>query len=189
MNDYDVVEASDDGNYRVRLVADDYIEQPYDETGPLVLRIMSGWSPSSTAEVLAGDHGNGEAEAVSRALEHFGSPSDREFRKFEKWARAFLGTRYIDTWYSDGYRGWYVALDSAAWRAMVGQADDYVRPDGSSYLSEWEAWATGDVYGYVVERRVVQETVTRDLDGKEISRDTHPAWEEVDSCWGFYGYD
>ncbi|WP_434589957.1 hypothetical protein [Streptomyces sp. A5-4] len=47
-------------------------------------------------------------------------------------------------------------------------------------MEEYEAWATGDVWGFVVEERVGW---TRD-DAPDESMET---WEYVDSCSGFYG--
>ena len=41
-----------------------------------------------------------------------------------------------------------------------------------SEIEEYNAWATGEVYGYIVERS------TTDAGG----------WEEVDSCWGHIGH-
>jgi hypothetical protein len=45
-------------------------------------------------------------------------------------------------------------------------------------LNEWRAYVEGDVWGYVVERKV-------DLSMTDC--DVIESWEEVDSCWGFYG--
>lgn len=44
------------------------------------------------------------------------------------------------------------------------------------------AWAWGDVYGYIVERKV---------SGRPDEEDDEPEWEEVEdgSCWGYYGTD
>lgn len=38
-------------------------------------------------------------------------------------------------------------------------------------VETFDQWLTGDVYGYVVERRVMG------------------GWDQVDSCWGFFGLD
>lgn len=40
-------------------------------------------------------------------------------------------------------------------------------------------WAWGDCYGYVLERAPIDDS----------ERDDDDAWQEVDSCWGFYGDD
>jgi hypothetical protein len=58
-------------------------------------------------------------------------------------------------------------------------------PDPVAYLKaqadEYEAWAVGDVWGYIIEREV---TWTRDDDPTQHTT----TWEHVDSCWGFYGH-
>lgn len=41
----------------------------------------------------------------------------------------------------------------------------------------YSAWAWGDVYGFIAERAPVDQEDREDSD----------AWEEIDSCWGFYG--
>lgn len=63
--------------------------------------------------------------------------------------------------------GWDKARRGAAdlAQALEAQADLY------------GAWAWGDVYGYIAERAP--------LDPQE--REDSDAWEEIDSCWGFYG--
>jgi hypothetical protein len=57
--------------------------------------------------------------------------------------------------------------------------------DQQTYLSaqaeEYAAWADGDVWGYVIERRVTWHHADHESD------DTMETWEHVDSCWGFYG--
>jgi hypothetical protein len=50
-----------------------------------------------------------------------------------------------------------------AWDAMTGETRMYAQ------------WAAGEVYGYVIE------------EGKTCGHCDHTVWEEVDSCYGFYG--
>lgn len=50
-----------------------------------------------------------------------------------------------------------------AWDAMTAETRMYAQ------------WAAGEVYGYVIE------------EGKTCGHCDHTVWEEVDSCWGFYG--
>lgn len=47
---------------------------------------------------------------------------------------------------------------------------------------EYRAWATGEVYGYVIEQRVTWERTDR-------PGATMQTWEHVDSCYGFYGHE
>lgn len=58
-------------------------------------------------------------------------------------------------------------------------------PDPAAYLKaqadEYESWAEGDVWGYIIERRV---SWTRDDDPTQHQT----TWETTDSCFGFIGY-
>jgi hypothetical protein len=45
------------------------------------------------------------------------------------------------------------------------------------------AWAWGDCYGYVIEKGTRTSYDPEDFDDGEIE------WEEIDSCWGYYGTD
>ena len=55
-------------------------------------------------------------------------------------------------------------------------------------LDELKAWGDGDVYGFVVEEKIVSQihkeytNVERDDEDYEEEE-----WEEKDSCWGYYG--
>ena len=54
--------------------------------------------------------------------------------------------------------------------------------------NELEAWAEGEVYGFVVEDAVRIQGIKTYYNGE---REDEPyidtQWEESDSCWGFYG--
>lgn len=68
------------------------------------------------------------------------------------------------------------SLDKFGWnKARRGAADLAQALEAQADL--YSAWAWGDVYGYIVERAP--------LDPQE--REDSDAWEEIDSCWGFYG--
>lgn len=45
-------------------------------------------------------------------------------------------------------------------------------------------WAWGDVYGYIIEEKKHFKKVYDDGEEEESEE-----WEEIDSCWGFYGRD
>ena len=63
-----------------------------------------------------------------------------------------------------------------AWGPHETSVEDILRGEVATY----DQHLTGDVWGYVVERR---ETWTN------ATGDTMHTWEQVDSCWGFYGSD
>lgn len=52
----------------------------------------------------------------------------------------------------------------------------------AAHAAEYQAWAEGEVYGWVIESRVTWQQV----DDPTI---TETRWEVIDSCWGFYGQD
>lgn len=62
--------------------------------------------------------------------------------------------------------------------------------------AEMQAWREGEVYGWVVEERVTWTTprrtqlkITGNIGALVTGPDTMTTWEQVDSCWGFYGLD
>lgn len=123
-------------------------------------------------------------EAVSRWTDRRGVSADR----FARYARIYQSDSvlYIGAVSRSGYNGAMTVDDNP----MPGEHHDGIvvvtrdtyasvngdavpTPESARELARWEvarysAWATGDVYGYVVE----------DSDGNEI-----------DSCWGYIGSD
>jgi hypothetical protein len=58
------------------------------------------------------------------------------------------------------------------------RSPDEIAADLQGQADLYRAWAFGDCYGYVL------EIATPADDG-----DDEPDWEEIDSCWGYYGSD
>jgi len=73
-----------------------------------------------------------------------------------------------------------IAFDTPQTRAELGEDVTTAAVEGSIRieLDEHTKWATGEVYGFVVERQAVSP------DGDVIGD-----WEHVDSCWGHIGRD
>jgi hypothetical protein len=150
--------------YRVRLEVDDSADKPYDDGATPILTIERvGYGTRVEAF-------NPQAEAYVSAVAEVLDRHDME--TVERFVKIFYGAIKMDTYWSDGIRGYYVAFDTAEWRAEVGATPERLKDE--NYLSEVEAWATGDVYGFIVERN--------------DSGDSDD-WEETDSCWGFYGHE
>lgn len=167
VDDLDII-AERDG-MRVRLEYDDSPEQPYDDGATPILTLeRSGYGGYRVAAF------NSQAEPYVSAVAEVLDRHDME--TVERFVKIFYGAVKLDSWYSDGLRGYYVAFDTADWREKVGAPVD--RLAAEDYLSEVRAWAEGDVYGYIVERRYAE-------DGYE----DEDSWEAVadGSCWGFYG--
>jgi hypothetical protein len=172
----EILKTSDDGRYRVLLIADEYPDEPYDDGQSPLLRLdNSGAYGTIRAEhVMATGRPLDDDARIEEAAERWGTPYSDDWPLFEKYLRAYYGTTEIETWYSGS--DWYVTYDTARWRNHVGA------PPGSADMSEYRAWCEGDVWGYAVEQNV---TWTRDDDPGQVMH----TWETADSCWGFYGSD
>lgn len=155
--------------YRVRLELDESPEQPYDDgqSPILLMTYRNGWHAE---HVDPGTHRPRDCDAdIQRAAEHFGSDFDR----LEYYLRAFHGVTKVEQ-FDTRDNDHYFSYDDKAWRDKVGA------PEGSASLEEWQAYVEGDVYGYVIEKRVNWTADADEFDDRE-------SWESVESCWGFYG--
>lgn len=87
---------------------------------------------------------------------------------------------YNDCWDS-GQVGWiYTTKDEAV--KEIGYVENDWRERAihlmEAEVKEYDQYLTGDVYGFTLLKKVDVE-----------AEDDDSAWEEVDSCWGFYGSD
>lgn len=190
MEDLDIIKESD--NYRVRLELDEYPEKPYDEGAtPILSREFRGYRSTWEAFNEAGEE---YVHIINRIAEEL--PGDVE-ENIERFLRIFCGT-YSVTWDSSEYNR-YVSFDTAAWREKMGLTDEYLErstierdklSEGS--LTEVMAWAEGDVYGIIEERKLNRQSTTVYTDpetGEEerTEADSGPVWDVVEAVWGFYG--
>lgn len=176
----EILATSDDGRYRVKLVADEDATEPYDDGQSPLLRIeLSSWG-TLAEHIMATGRPLDDDNRIEEAAQSWGPPSSSNWPKFEKYLRAYYGTREIETWYSGNY--WYVTYDTARWREYIGFEEDTETPHPLVNMTEYRAWCEGDCWGWVVERNV---TWHRD-DNPDATMQT---WEHVDSCWGYYGRD
>ncbi|MFJ9827728.1 hypothetical protein ACIRSU_25695 [Streptomyces sp. NPDC101160] len=166
----DVLSTTDDGRFRVRLVLDEHPENPRnDETLVHALTIdthLGQYHPVDT-------DGGPLAWAWDRLKWNRRNGVDI----FTRYVSIMHGGTVIESAPDCGPRSlWYVTGEEAL--AIDGGllTEGYVEAE----MQEYEAWAEGDVWGFVVEKRV---DWTRDDDPDESMQ----TWEEVDSCFGFYG--
>lgn len=171
MSDYEVVEER--GDYRVVLYPDIDSSDPRDNDGqsPLIRFYRD------TAEHIAPTWKSGREDNIEGAARRWGPPNRDTWHLFETYMRAFHGTTQIETYYSGNH--WYVTYDTTEWREDTGA------PANSVDITEWKAYCEGEVYGYVVQKRVTW--LAQDDAGAEYG--TMETWDDVDSLWGFYGYD
>lgn len=175
--------------HRVRLVLDDNTTDPREDDefacGALTI-------PSSLFVDVA-HPGELAEEAKPRLFGDYGrfyGHGDMSYRDgvavFERWVRVFHGGATLYDSPNDGpSMVWYMTPEMMRTRGFDGeQATDRDRMAEILELSrkEYRAWAEGDAWGVVVEKRVHWTTDDEDMDDSE--RDT---WEEVESVWGFIG--
>jgi len=181
----ETLKTSDDGQVRVRLIQDEDASEPYDDGQSPLLRIGQGYNGAQAEHVMATGRPLDDDARIKEAAERWGGPSDEDWPKFGKYLHAYYGTTTIKTWWSENY--WYVTYDTARWREYIGvpaaKTESWLADHADSInMDEYRAWCEGDCWGYVVERRV---TWHRD-DAPDEAMHT---WEDVDSCWGYYGQD
>lgn len=181
MEDLDIIEERD--GYRVRLQRDESPEQPYDDGATPIFTVEhSRWGGYRLAEAF-----NKQAEPYLDAVAEILRRHDME--TLERFVKIFYGAARMDSWYSEGLEGHYVAFDTAAWREKVGAPEESLKEE--YYLSEVRAWAEGDVWGYIVEKQLRFEKRFFDPEDAEVDYgyEDGTEWIEVDgeSCWGFYG--
>jgi hypothetical protein len=176
----ETLKISDDGRYRVRLVADECADEPYDDGQSPLLRFDyrgSGWRAE---HIMATGRPADDDDRIEEAAQRWGSPSGDDFALFEKYLRAYYGTTEIETWYSGSF--WYVTYDTSSWRAYTGFEPGAETPHPLVNMNEYKAWCEGDCWGYAVEQNVTWQRA----DDPDESMQT---WKTVDDCWGFYGSD
>lgn len=185
MTELDIVEENE--NYRVRL--------EYDDSG------IKPWGDFQTP-VLSKEFRYGSWEADNDAAEEFSGTVNeawdrlKDVETFERFIRIFLGAKSVIVSSSENRH--YVSFDTPEWREHTGLTDEYladtpeVKPEelAKGTLDEYIAWANGEVYGYIVEKKFITQTkyidpVTEEL----VNVEDDIEWVEVEdgSCWGFYG--
>lgn len=177
-------------NYRVRIVSDDSGEKPYDEGAtPILSREFGSYRMEWKAFNAQGEP---YADAVTEVYRRFDGGRDDTVARYLRIFHGAYSVAYDSSQYQQ-----YLAFDTAAWRESVGFTDEFLESatgdnskiaDGS--LTEVISWANGEVYGYVLERRVKSVTHRTDYaTGRELAPVEVDEWYEVDSCYGFYGWD
>jgi hypothetical protein len=189
VEDLDIIKENE--NYRVRLVLDEYPEKPYDEGAtPILSREFHGYGARWEAFNEAGE---GFAHALNELFDRFGRQDGEEV--VERYLRIFHGA-YSVTWDSSEYNR-YVSFDTAEWREKVGLTDEWLNAHSTERdklsegsLKEVMAWANGDVYGYIVEKKLsTYKTYTDPQTLEVVTEEEDEEWVEVEdgSCYGFYG--
>ncbi|MFE7479994.1 hypothetical protein [Streptomyces sp. NPDC057552] len=166
-----IIATSPDGQLRVRLVHDACAPNPRQDFDHLAHVITIDTHLGQYAPV---DQDGGPLEWAWDRL------------KWNLWGGVDTFTRYVSIMHggivleSSPERGprslWYLLREDAEDLGMLAEA--YLDAE----RAEYEAWADGEVYGYIVEQIVDWVRA----DGQD---DAMTTWEEIDSCWGHYGYE
>lgn len=165
----EIIEQSE--NYRVKLVIEDAPEDPRKAHD----HIVSVVTVPDRKYIVVDQDGGPLSDQWDRLMEKYEWSTAVDM--FERWARIFQGAvTLLDTPNEGANAVWYITAEVALREGIT---------DSMAALKaerdEYRAWAGGDVWGYVIERRVTW--VRRDGD------DTMETWEHEDSCWGYYGYE
>ena len=179
------------GPYRARMTLQEYADAPYDMGSVPILRLSD-----NSASIVAGEYG--DLAALADAWEALCDQGGYGTELFERYLRIFHGATSIATYDSGNFI--YIAFDTAVWREAMGITDEHraATPEhkwdevAHRSLAEIQAWAEGDVWCIVLERRVITCTTTTDEDGNGVGEPVWDReWQEVDdtSCADFYGRD
>lgn len=178
LEDLDIIEERD--GYRVRLEVDTDPLSPDDSDAMVpVLRLDSEGYYGTRAEAF-----NNQANDFESAYNHFAEFANRRaLEVFERYVRIFHGATKVDTWNVGITQEYgYLGFDTAEWRERVGADPENLKDE--DLLSEVRAWATGEVYGVIVERRVTGTTV---FDAEDLEDEDMQRWDEVEAVWGHNG--
>ncbi|MFJ7202127.1 hypothetical protein ACIQWR_01130 [Streptomyces sp. NPDC098789] len=168
---HETIATTDDGRFRVRLVPDGDARNPRDDFDHL-------------AHVITIDTHLGYYNTIDEDGGPFAHAWDRVswnrwkgVETFTRWARIFHGAIVIESRPALGPVSlWYLMREDAEDLGMLPEA--YLDAE----RAEYQAWAEGDVYGYIVEEAV--DWLRADDQGTTMS-----TWEAIDTCWGHYGFD
>lgn len=178
----EVVATSDDGRYRAVLMPDSDCTSPMTYTDSWVASVLvsgagrgAAYSPGETYN---------DSENRGSAWRHFDERGLDADAAFIRYMRLFHGIEVHEvSWGSDRDRALAWVEPSEADRVGLRGSDDFdatIEYD----VNEYNEWASGECYGYIVQERV---TWRMDAGGVE---DTYETWDDTDeSCWGFIGYE
>lgn len=175
--------------YRARVALDYYPHAPENDGGCPILRIdPSGYGSGSVDHTGYGayyDPGFDAEGALQRFVSEYGIREGVEV--FARYLHIFHEGN-IETLNLGHYRDYqYVTFVTRGLAQAWGLPDS--EPVPTAELTEWTAYIEGDCYGVVIEEQTRTSTVERDREGHVIRTDEDDTWSEVDSCWGFYGFE
>ncbi|GGU41673.1 hypothetical protein GCM10010211_00850 [Streptomyces albospinus] len=168
---HDTIAITQDGRFRVRLVPDEDARNPREDYDHLAHVITIDTHLGYYAPI------DKDGGPLADAWNRMSWNRWNGIETFTRWARIYHGAIVIESRPARGPVSlWYLMGDDAEDLGMLPEA--YLDAE----REEYEAWAEGDVYGYIVEEAV-------DWLRADDDTETRSTWEEVDSCWGHFGHD
>ena len=158
------------GDYRIRVMQDSDAESPrdWDNLGTMVY-----WH----RDYILGDvDGNREYESVESFLEEIGDAIVLPLYIYDHSGVTMNTTGFSCPWDSGQVGFIYVTLGDVrkeyGWKRITKERRERIEGYLRNEVNTFDMFLRGDVYGFSV--------VREDEDGEEV---------DIDSCWGFYGYD
>lgn len=72
------------------------------------------------------------------------------------------------------------------WKRITKAREQQILKYLEGEVEVYDQFISGQVYGFIVEER---PSVVFDADDEPVDLDDDELWEDIDSCWGFYGDD
>lgn len=178
------------GNYRIRVQCDDSPESPreWDNLGTMVcwhgrynLGDVDGQREYSSTDDfwfdISGVEDNGEEEDLERAIKVAYEKNIILPLYLYDHSGITMSTGPFSCPWDSGQVGYiYVSLekvrDEYKWKRITKERRERIEKYLTGEVETYDMYLRGDVYGFTITRE--------DEDGEEV---------DIDSCWGFYGYD
>jgi hypothetical protein len=124
------------------------------------------------------------------AVHRWHSMSPMSHEMIGRRLRAFHCATQVEWWSHQGI--WYVAHDTEKWRAWSGASiANVAREAETSLMAAWKAYQEGDVWSYVIQRKVVWLRSTPNIDPHVpdgLGSAMH-TWQTVEALSALYGRD
>lgn len=163
----EIIETTANGKHRVRLVIDQEPVNPRRDYDHLTHVI----TPKGQRYIDVDESGG----PLQDGWDHYADRDDAA-ELFIRWARTFCGATVVEHRSHDGaWSLWYMTPEQ---KKEIGTSpEEFIRGE----IQEYQRWAEGDVWGYVIEEAATWQRTETTAD------ETMVTWEEVESSWSLIG--
>lgn len=173
----DIVETSENGRYRVRLVLQRDSEAFNPRTNQDNLTHVI--TPAQQRYIDVDKNGG----PLQYGWDYFSTRPDSE-KHFIRWARMVHGAVVVEDRPHEGaWALWYMTPEQIA---EAGTAPEEVI---AAEIKEYRAWAEGEVYSWIIEKAVEWVPKEGQVEDGDGTPDEMTTWEHVDSCGGYIGHE